>query len=318
MQNKYYPLINSRTVAHLRKQVGNGTLKHSYLLVTPDKSAAADIFMLFALTVNCTGGRGGVNGACFECAECRKILSENHSGVKAYNGKFNTADVNDLIDDLYIRPIDGGFKLYFINNADALLPAVQNKLLKSLEEPPEYVIFFLAAANEDAVLKTVTSRCEKLYETTFDGDTAERILKAEYPDDDFVKNAVLCADGFVDNARTMIEDAAYRKLFYECIEIMNGLKKSGEIINYLFRPAFEKEYFKTTLNILEAMVNATIRGIETGDEKLIFIKDTDVCVLNKYIFLIVVARKKTAFNAVSVSVAENLLMNMLEVKYLCR
>jgi DNA polymerase-3 subunit delta' len=299
----------------LRSQLAEKKLKHGYLLITPDRNAGSDIFTLFSLMLFC---EKPMNGACFECAECRKLLSFNHSGIRVYNAKFASADVDDLIGDIYIKPLDGDYKLYFINNADAMLPAVQNKLLKSLEEPPEYVIFFLAANNEDAVLKTIASRCEKLYETYFDCETAVRILKEEFPDDEFVEKAVLCADGFVDNARNIIADAQYRKLFYECVEIMNSVKRSGDIIKYLFCPAFEKEHFKITLNILETIVSASVRGIEARDDSLVFVKDTSVNVLNKYIFLIVSARKKTAFNVSCVSVAENLLMSMLEVKYLCR
>jgi DNA polymerase-3 subunit delta' len=251
-----------------------------------------------------------------KCAECRKILTGNHSGIRLYTAKFNSESADALIDDMYIRPIDGEYKLYFINSFDAVSPVVQNRLLKSLEEPPEYVLFFLAAKNEDGVLKTVTSRCEKLYETSFDVDAAARILRKKFPNDDFVETAALCAGGFVDNAESMIADAEFRRLFYDCVALMNGLKKSGDIIKYLFRPLFEKERLKTTLNILETVVNATIRGIEARDKRLIFIENTDIKTLVKYVFLIADARKKAAFNVVCTSVAENLMMNMLEVKYM--
>ncbi|MDR2046682.1 MAG: hypothetical protein LBP79_02025 [Clostridiales bacterium] len=308
---------NSHTFRYLEAQTARGALKHSYLLITPDRTAASGIFALFAMSLNCAHAAMKNGAPCFECSGCKKVLSGNHSGIAVYNAKFLAADAENVIEDLYIRPIDGERKLYFINGFDAVQPPVQNKLLKSLEEPPSYAVFFLAAANEDAVLKTVASRCEKLYETAFDRDVAAKILRTEFPSDDFVENAVMCAGGFLDAAREMITDAEFRRLFYECAEVMNGVKKSGDIIKYLYRPPFEKERLKTTLNILETLVNATVRGMETNDDRLVFIRGTDVSALNKYVFLIAEARKKNAFNVAAASVAENLLMSMLETKYLC-
>jgi DNA polymerase-3 subunit delta' len=325
---------NSRAIKHLRGQIVRKTLKHSYLLITPDQNAAEDIFMLFSLLLHCGGVRAEKNGnnpydgarfgdpekrgkiPCMTCAECRKILTGNHSGVRSYTAKFNAEAADALIEDMYIKPIDGDYKLYFINAFDAVQPVVQNRLLKSLEEPPEYVVFFLAAKNEDGVLKTVTSRCEKLYETYCDAGAAARILKAKFPNDDFVEKAVLCAGGFVNNAENMIADAEFRRLFYECTALMNGLKKSGDIVKYIFRPLFEKEHIKTTLGILEAIINAAVRGVSEGDDGLVFIENTDVNKLNKYIFLIAEAKKKLSFNVGCVSVAESLLMSMLETGFL--
>jgi DNA polymerase-3 subunit delta' len=243
-------------------------------------------------------------------------LSGNHAETRVYTAKFNAEAADALVEDMYIKPIDGEYKLYFINGFDSVLPVVQNRLLKSLEEPPEYVVFFLAAKNEDGVLKTVASRCEKLYETSFDGAAAIKILRDKFPNDDFVEKAVLCAGGFVENAENMIVDAEFRRIFYDCIGLMNGLKKSGDIIKYLFCPLFEKERIKTTLGVLETIINATIRGIEARDKGRIFIENADVKTLNKYIFLIGDARKKIAFNVGCASVAESMLMSMLEVKYM--
>ncbi|MDR1939693.1 MAG: hypothetical protein LBQ40_02735 [Clostridiales bacterium] len=315
MDNEHSAFLNAYTVKSLRAQAAGNGLKNSYLLITPDASAAKSIFMLFAMMLHCKRGAGNV---CFECAECKKILSGNHADTRVCGGKLSVADVGGIIDDLYIKPLDGDYKMYYIPGIDGALAPAQNKLLKSLEEPPDYAIFFLSAANEDAVLKTVASRCEKHYEPSFEHQSARAILEAEFQDDDFVANAVLCADGFIDNARSMITDAEFRRLFFECADMMNNLKNSGGVVGYIFKPLFEKERIKTTLNILETIISATVRGIETRDDGLIFVRDTPAGVLNKYIFLIVAARKQAAYNVNPAAIAENLLMNMLEVRYLCR
>ncbi|MDR3293631.1 MAG: hypothetical protein LBT20_05965 [Clostridiales bacterium] len=307
--------LESEPVRRFRSQAASGGLKHSYLLVTPSERAAREVFTLFALTVFCKSGKVE---PCFSCGECRKVLGGNHSGIFVSEGKFNVADAETMIADLYIKPIDGDNKLYYIGGVDALLPAVQNKLLKSLEEPPEGVIFFLSAKNEDAVLKTVLSRCEKLYLTASDRADAAKILSEEFKGDPFVATAVMLADGFTDNARNMIADVEYRKLYFECIEILNGLKKSGEIIRYLYRPAFEKEHFKDTLNIFEAIINETVQGLAQGDEKRVLIKGAEIAALTRYVYLIMDARKRVFFNTGSISVAENLMMGMLETSYLTK
>ena len=302
-------LKSAEAIKRLKSELLSGALKHCYLLITPDKSLGSDLFTVFSTSVFCK------SGGCFECLECGKILSGSHTGIKIFD-KPGVAEVESIVRDLYIKPMDGDYKLYYIGNADNILPAVQNKLLKSLEEPPEYAIFFLSAANEDGVLKTVASRCEKLYETAFDKAVAARVLREEFPNDEFVDKAVLLSDGFIDKAREMITDAGFRRLFSECVEILNGLKRSGDVAKYIFRTPFEKEYLKTTLDIIEVIAGATVRGIETRNGDLVFISDITASALVRFIYLISSARKRATFHASPASVAEYLLMGILELKYL--
>jgi DNA polymerase-3 subunit delta' len=315
MEDEYLQFLKTDTVKSLKTQSARGTIKNGYLLITPDTGAARSIFTLFTLMLYCEKGFGNI---CFECKECKKVLSGNHSGIRAYISKFGVAEAGAIVEDLYIKPLDGNYKVYYISDFGAVTVPAQNKLLKSLEEPPEYAVFFLSASNEDAILKTVASRCEKHYEQSFDKAEARAVLEEEFDGDNFIDKAVLCADGFVDKARNMMNDAEFRAGFFECVDMLNNLKKSGQVVGYIFKPLFEKERLKTTLNILETVINATVRGIETRDVSLIFVRDTPSAVLNKYIFLIAAARKKAAYNVNSAAIAENLLMNMLEIRYLCR
>lgn len=92
----------------------------------------------------------------------------NHPDFKiitSEENKYSVKFIRDcIIDDVYISPYISNYKMYIIFDADTLENKSQNALLKTLEEPPEYVIFFLIVKNKNLILDTVKSRCIKLYD----------------------------------------------------------------------------------------------------------------------------------------------------------
>lgn len=100
------------------------------------------------------------------CADCRRALKGVHCDVKllpadAEKGKITVSDTDKLIIDAALKPLNAGNKAYLLDaSSSAGREEWQNKLLKTLEEPPENTFIFIAAPNAESLLQTVRSRCE--------------------------------------------------------------------------------------------------------------------------------------------------------------
>ena len=152
--------IVRRNAAWIRfeKDVRTQTVSHAYLVCGEDDDLRASFLTLACLRILCPT-------ACGECDTCRTVLNGNHPEIIRLDGndKIKVEDLKAVTDELYIRPAIGDKKIFIIDNADLLSPQVQNKLLKTYEEPPAYLIIFLAAKHENSLLQTVRSRGKKLY-----------------------------------------------------------------------------------------------------------------------------------------------------------
>src|SRR5688572_13308044 len=104
--------------------------------------------------------------ACGECASCRRITRGVHGDIVVIEpgdtGAIKIEPVRDVIDRANYRPFEGRRRVVIVDEADALVDAAQNALLKTLEEPPQTSVFILVSSMPDALLPTVRSRCRPL------------------------------------------------------------------------------------------------------------------------------------------------------------
>ena len=100
-----------------------------------------------------------------ESAEYLKIKNNADIDIKIYpknNEKLLVSDSNEITDEVYIKPAEHDNKVFIINNIEASTEQAQNKLLKVLEEPPKNVYFLISCQDENRVLQTIKSRCQKV------------------------------------------------------------------------------------------------------------------------------------------------------------
>ncbi|HEY1303413.1 MAG TPA: DNA polymerase III subunit delta' [Vicinamibacterales bacterium] len=158
-----------RLVSLLSRACARETLPPSLLFAGPSGVGKRRVALAIAEAVNCLKPRASAElerDACGECASCKRIARGVHLDVIVIepgdSGSIKIEQVRDVIDRADYRPFEGKRRVVIIDEADALVAAAQNALLKTLEEPPSASIFVLVSSMPDALLPTVISRCPRL------------------------------------------------------------------------------------------------------------------------------------------------------------
>lgn len=136
------------------------SIAQSIMLISADKYALKNFAEYLTLTLMCEAE----DKPCFECAECQKILHRNNVDVQYYpktNKVINSSEIADLLDNCFQAPYSADRKIFILNNANNIDAGMQNKLLKTLEEPPRDTYFILLVTEDSSVLPTIKSRCRK-------------------------------------------------------------------------------------------------------------------------------------------------------------
>jgi DNA polymerase-3 subunit delta' len=158
-----------RLLSLLSRAVARDTLPPSLLLAGPAGVGKRRAAVAIAEALNCLKPQETAEfprDGCGECPACRRIQRGVHPDVIVIEpgdtGSIKIEQVRDVIDRSEYRPFEGRRRVVIIDEADALMPAAQNALLKTLEEPPSASVFVLVSSIPDALLPTVRSRCSRL------------------------------------------------------------------------------------------------------------------------------------------------------------
>ncbi len=141
------------------------SLPHAFLFVGHKGTGKTSAARIFAKAVNCLqnayGGKGSSVEPCNACAHCNAIDKSSFSDVTEMDAASNRGinEVKELIRETSLMPMAGKYRVYIIDEAHMITNDGFNALLKTLEEPPETVIFILATTNLEKVPKTIQSRC---------------------------------------------------------------------------------------------------------------------------------------------------------------
>ena len=151
---------------HLRVSVMSGKISQAYLITGESMQGKEFIARIFANALVCENPSGGVD-PCGKCRSCIQAATRNNPDIiTVTHDKPNTISIDDIreqiISESQIRPYQSRRKIFIMNEAQKMTPQAQNALLKTLEEPPEYVVIMLLATSKAALLPTVLSRCVQL------------------------------------------------------------------------------------------------------------------------------------------------------------
>ncbi len=243
-------ITESKHFIREKEAILSGHGSHAYLIEGVKGIGKTSTALAFACANFCLSE----NKPCFTCKECRKVLEHNHPDVHIFEpdrGIFRVDQAREIISTVYESSYEGGNKIYIIKDFHKANEQAQNCLLKTLEEPPKSVIFYLLTENAHASLPTVRSRCKTFSADNFSDSEIYAELKEHFPDSDKLDFAVSHSGGNIGNAIKLINDENYVQICNSCEKIVSLCLKNGSYAKIASVFESEKDNLQDLLPVLE-------------------------------------------------------------------
>ena len=159
---RFEDVVGQQSIANtLKLAIRNHKLASAYLFCGPRGVGKTTCARIFAKTINCQNLQPD-GEACNECESCRSFNEQRSVNIQELNAAANNSveDIRAIIDQVRIPPQLGKYKVIILDEVHMLSQAAGNALLKTLEEPPSYVIFILATTEKQKIMPTILSRCQ--------------------------------------------------------------------------------------------------------------------------------------------------------------
>ena len=251
-------------VTTLKNQIRADRIGHAYLFCGTRGTGKTSIAKLFAKSVNCEHPVDG--SPCMECPSCRAIAAGASMNVVEIDAASNNGvdNIREIIDEVSYSPTEGRFRVYIIDEAHMLSPGAFNALLKTLEEPPSYVIFILATTEVNRIPVTILSRCQRYdFKRLTVEQIEERMREAlaeagETPDieDRALRFIARAADGAMRDAWSLLDQCMAfhfgKRLTYDLVLDVLGAVDT-EVFSRLLRSILDRDV-AGCIRILEEIV----------------------------------------------------------------
>ncbi|GAA0182613.1 DNA polymerase III subunit gamma/tau [Clostridium sediminicola] len=263
----------SHVTVTLKNQVNNNRIAHAYLLCGTRGTGKTSTAKILAKAVNCLNPQEGE--PCNQCDMCKKI----NAGIAIDVIEIDAASHNkvehirDIIDEVKYPPREGRHKVYILDEAHMLTSGAVNAFLKTLEEPPEYVIFILATTDPQKLPITILSRCQRFdFKRIKSDDIFERLLRitkdqGALAEDKSLKLVARMSDGAMRDALSILDQAISMgngNIEYNQIISMLGLVTNENLLN-LAEAIMQKDIEKSLLLIDDVVLS--------GKDINLFVKD---------------------------------------------
>ncbi len=249
-------------ITTLQNQIKANRIGHAYLFCGTRGTGKTTVAKIFAKAVNC---EHPVNGSpCGECEMCQSIAAGTSMNVIEIDAASNNGvdNIREIREEVAYRPTEGRYKVYIIDEVHMLSIGAFNALLKTLEEPPEYVIFILATTEVHKIPITILSRCQhydfKRISIETIKDRMQELMDVEHVDveDKALRYIAKAADGSMRDALSLLDQciAFYlgQKLTYDnVLEVLGAV--DTDVFSKLLRKVLERDV-AGVLDIVEELV----------------------------------------------------------------
>ncbi len=307
-------LSNTNAFKILKADKENKTLSHAILVVCDDAFMLETYLTYFAKLIACKEVE-----PCLTCRTCQLVEKRSFVDVIFYplGKKILVQDVDDLIEKSYFKPLESENKLFVLLNAHEMNAQAQNKLLKTLENPPANTIILLGATTTNTLLSTILSRVKKLEIPKFSDGEIVDALSGEYTDLEKLNNAVKLSFGKVGEAINRYNQEDGNKAYNASVKVLTELSNSRQVAMY--SSLIDGEILSDFISITSRLIEDAIRqknGIASQDKNINLIANKYT--LGALIFIqdkLREAEKSLYFNGNATAVKDALLFGVLEGNY---
>ncbi len=261
-------------VTTLKNQIKSDRIGHAYLFCGTRGTGKTSVAKLFAKAINCENPNG--EDPCLECASCRAIQSGSSMNVIEIDAASNNGvdNIRQIVEEVQYPPTEGRFKVYIIDEVHMLSIGAFNALLKTLEEPPSYVVFILATTEVHKLPITIRSRCQRYdFKRIGVNDISARIkellaIEGLEADDDAIAYVARTADGSLRDALSLLD---------QCIAFNFGKRLTHSMVLDVLGAVDSEVYSRLVCAIIAGDVSGAVKLLENsimeGRELTQFVSD---------------------------------------------
>ena len=256
-------------VTTLRNQIKADRIGHAYLFCGTRGTGKTTVAKIFAKAVNCEHPVDG--RPCGECAMCKSIAAGSSMNVIEIDAASNNGveDIRKIREEVQYSPTEGRYKVYIIDEVHMLSIGAFNALLKTLEEPPSYVIFILATTETHKIPITILSRCQRydFKRISIETITArlEELMKAENinVEDKALRYIAKAADGSLRDALSLLDQCL---AFYlgQDLKYDNVLEVLGTVDTEVFSRLLRMVLAADTTGCIRLLEDLIMQGRDLG------------------------------------------------------
>ncbi len=270
----------------LKSVVNTENLSHSYLFQGLDGIGKLKLAREFSKTLLCER-HGDVY--CNECSSCLKFDTNNHPDFNIILGEdrmIKKSEIDEIVDAVKHAPFESDKKIYIINNAHLMNKESQNGLLKTLEEPPIFLIIILITDSPNLLLPTIISRCQIINFNSIKEEEMKSFIDSNYNILDGEKEILLkLAKGSVGNLISMLEEDSILDIRTRVIDMIDKILAGDRSVIYNNESFFEenKENIGMILDIIMYWFRDLAIYKETGDMSYLINQDMEHLFRKQYL-----------------------------------
>jgi len=214
---------NEKIKQNLIKTLNNKTISHSYMFIGTKGIGKKEFAKEFAMGILCANEQ---NKPCGNCKSCIEFVNSNNPDyyeieLVEEENSIKIENIRQMQKKVQELPIVSNKKVYIIDDAEYLTKDAQNCLLKTLEEPPEFVTIILIVSNENKILNTIKSRCLKIYFNNLSNEELKKYINANLDTYKISENMLKACEGSIGKVKKICEN----KEIYEDLErIFNNIE----------------------------------------------------------------------------------------------
>lgn len=267
---------HKRQIEILKKSLEENTISHSYLFEGQEGLGKRKVAQVFSKALLC---RGQGEKPCNTCDSCIKFDTGNHPDYKILSPEKDIIpikEIDEMIKSIPILPFESRRKVYVIDQGDAIRLTSQNTLLKTLEEPPEYIVIIIVTSNTNKIIPTILSRCQSIKFNLIYLEEIVSLLKKDYGlEDEKARLIGNFSSGSIGKAIEITENPDFFQKREEIIGLIHDIVKGNKMKVFTASDLLSKnkENIDELLDIILYWFRDLLLYKELGESPLIINKD---------------------------------------------